>query len=195
VGLRDAGHEGWTPETFLLKVNEQVQQLAEAQGIDKATTAQMKLTLNEVIAVRLYTGKSILEAHAMIESSLEAHALIESSLEAHALIESSLEAHTLIQIYTNSDRCLVTFCLWILTTRSRRLSRTWLTTACSSNHTCILIAEGTTALVSAGPGRPIIVPPHILARCTLDGCSFVLWVSMLQAYAPSATIVLDPCKY
>jgi hypothetical protein len=97
VGLRDAGHEGWTPETFLLKVNEQVQQLAEAQGIDKATTAQMKLTLNEVIAVRLYTGKSILEAHAMIESSLEAHALIESSLEAHALIESSLEAHAMIE--------------------------------------------------------------------------------------------------
>lgn len=61
VGARDAGHDGWTPETFRTAINAYIKQRRSALGIvDKAGDDENSdtyyLTLEEVISIRLYTG-------------------------------------------------------------------------------------------------------------------------------------------
>jgi hypothetical protein len=49
---RDKGHEGWAPDRFLAEINSQLRASAKKVGKGEA----VELTLNEMLAIRLYTG-------------------------------------------------------------------------------------------------------------------------------------------
>jgi hypothetical protein len=50
-GARDKGHEGWAPDRFLDEINAALRACAR-----KAAKGEAELTLNEMLAIRLYTG-------------------------------------------------------------------------------------------------------------------------------------------
>ena len=52
-GARDEGHEGWTPDQFLVKINAALRENTRKTAKD---TAAVELMIEEMLAIRLYTG-------------------------------------------------------------------------------------------------------------------------------------------